>query len=1085
MRHRLLMLFAIVLCATGYGQTAKTVTGTVFDENNAPLPGVNVLIQGKSSGTTTNFDGEYSINVEDLDILVFSYIGFLSSNVPVEGKTTIDVTMQIDSQQLDEVVVVGFGTQSRSLVTSSISKVQIDQVKDNPSINAVQSLQGKVAGLSILPTSGQPGEAATVFIRGGTQPDGNSGNNSPLYIVDGVFRNNLEGLNSNDIESIQVLKDAASTSIYGARAANGVILVTTKSGERNSDGQLTVNYRSGIAQQISQYPFTSAEDYIRVSRIAAAKGINLESPGARLDNDGRGYSTQRITERGQYGFTRNTLTFLDDLIGVEGQAYVADLLENQDYQTMVDPVTQRTLIFKDNNYNDVLFTPALLTDLTIGASGGSETGNYNISLGYVDQEGTVLGTGFTRFTGLFNGNFDVNPNLTLNGGVNFSYQEDDSVVNDNNTINRSSRMPHTLRLFNDDGTPALGETTGSPRNIFHELFYRENDRKRYLTTLNLGANWRIFEGFSFEPSVSFFRDDRTLNFFERASPEIPQRRSQRDEFGFNQLLLNGVFKYRKSFGDNNFNFLWGINYTKERTEFISGDGSNAPTDIISTLNASATEFERVTSNIVENKLFSHFGRISYDYQGKYLLEASYRNDGASQFAADNKFAFFPSASAGWNIHREEFWKLETINRIKLRGSWGQVGSLAGLAIQNTQGEFGTRSYNFQGGATLSGLSNTGLKWETTSTLDIGLDLGFFNNRINLLLDFYRKLTEDRLVNRLIPQQTGFNSIRDNFGSLSNTGFEIELGADIIRTENFTWHTDFNFAYNETLVEELPENERDKNRVQGGVVYNPDGGEIEVGGLAEGERPFGIWGYDMIGVYATDADAANAPVDLLVSGSKVGDPKNGGDAIWRDVNNDNIIDEKDLVFIGYETPNIIGGLVNNFNYKGFNIRIAMDYALGHVINNGWKARANGNARNNVMTITDVLQDNFWQNQGDIATYPRYDNASDFDNGYRNHIRGTFGVNSNIGNRVGGGTSNTLYFKDGDFLAFREVSLSYAFPLKDMKMDRLGLSGLNLSLNAYNLGYLTKYDGLTPEIYDIVDEGIYPRPFQLIVGLNVTF
>jgi hypothetical protein len=288
------------------------------------------------------------------------------------------------------------------------------------------------------------------------------------------------------------------------------------------------------------------------------------------------------------------------------------------------------------------------------------------------------------------------------------------------------------------------------------------------------------------------------------------------------------------------------------------------------------------------------------------------------------------------------------------------------------------------------------------------------------------------------------------------------------------------------VEKLPDNGRDKNRILGGVIYNPNGGEIEVGGLAEGERPYGIWAFDLIGVYATDADAANAPIDTFVSGSKVGDPKHGGDSIWRDINNDNIIDEKDLVFVGYETPNITGGFVNNFNYKGFNLRISTDFALGHVISNGWKARANANARNNVMTITDVLKDNFWKEQGDIAKYPRYDNASDFDNGYRNHVRGLLGTsNSGIGNRVGGGSDSTLYIKDGDFLAFREVSFSYDFSIKDIKLDKLGLSALNISLNAYNLGYLTKYDGLTPEIYDIVDEGIYPRPFQIIVGLRASF
>lgn len=1080
------LIFFCLSVPTVMAQETDTVTGMVSDNQGSPLPGVNVVVEGKSIGTTTDFDGKYSIIIGNEDILIFSYIGFLTSQEAYNGQTSLDVTMQPDVQQLEDVVVIGYGTQSRSLVSSAVSKVDIAEVKDNPATNPIQSLQGKVAGLSILPTTGQPGSSAQVFIRGGTQVGSNSGDNNPLYIIDGVYRNGLDGLNAADIETIQVLKDAASTAIYGARASNGIILVTTKNGKRNSKGQFTIDYKSGLAQQNKTYPWTSAADYVRVSRIAAERGINLESPGDRLSGTKFGYSTQNITQPGQYGFNSNTLTFLNDLIGVEGQAYVGDLLENKGFETLIDPVTGNNLIFKDNNYDDIMFVTAQLRDLNLNASGGSDKSNYNLSIGYQDQEGTFLGTGFTRYTGLFNGSFDVNDHLSLNAGVNFSYEESEQVGNSNNSINRSSRLPHTVKIYNDDGTPALGESTSSPRNRLHELYYQDIERKRYLNTLNLGAQWKILEGLSFKPSVSVFRDDTTFNFFERASPDIPNRNSIRDEEAFNQLLLNGIFNYTKSLSNHNLDLLWGINYTKERREFISGDGENAPTDIITTLNASATDQERVTSGIVENKLFSNFGRISYDYLGRYLLSASYRNDGASQFASNNKFAFFPAFSAGWNVHREEFWNSETFNKLKVRGSWGQTGSLAGLNIEDTQGEFETRSYNFQGGALLSRLPNRGLKWETTTTTDVGVDIGLFNNRLNILADYYRKLTDDRLINRLLPQQTGFNSIKDNVGSISNTGIELEIGADIIKTENFKWHADFNFAFNKTVVEKLPENGRDKNRILGGVIYNSNGEEVEVGGLAEGERPFGIWAFDLIGVYATDEEAANAPQDLLVSGSKFGDPKNGGDAIWRDVNGDNVIDEKDLVFVGYETPDKIGGWSNTLSYKGLSLRVAMDYAFGHVISNGWRARANANARNNVMTTTDVLRDDFWQNQGDIAKYPRYDNASDFDNGYRNHIRGLGGTsNDGIGNRAGGGTDSTLYIDEGDFVAFREVSLSYSLPIQEMGLDRWGLNSFNLSASAFNLGYLTGYDGLTPEIYDVVDEGIFPRPFQLILGLNISF
>ncbi len=1085
MSSKLLILIFCFMGTLGVAQQV-TVTGTVTDEKGLPLPGVNIIIKDTSNGTSSDFDGNYKIIANANQILQFSYIGYNISEVQIKNQKKINVSLEPNLEKLNDVVVIGYGKQSRNLVSSAVSKIDVSQVVTTPAANPLQALQGKVAGLTVLPTSGQPGEGASVYIRGGTQEKPGGSGNRPLYVIDGVYRTNLNGLNPTDIESVQVLKDAAASAIYGARAANGIIIITTKSGERNQKGSFSINYRTGVAEQLNRYNWSTAEEYIRVSRIAAAKGINLENPGDRLSGTKFGYSTQNITQQGQYGYNRNSLAFLDDVIAAEGQAYVANLLDNKGYQTMKDPVTGETLIFKDNHYDDLIFVPAQLNDVNFRFSQGNENSNMNLSIGYLDQEGTFLGTGFNRFTGLFNGNFDVSNRVSVNAGVNFSYQKSDEVKNANNSINRSSRLPHTLRLYNDDGTPALGELTSSPRNRLHELYYQNANQKTYYYTLNFGLDWKIWNKLHFKPSTSFFRDDYNYNFFEKASPEITNRAMARSEVANNQFLINGIFSYENKFGNHHIDAVWGVNYTKERREAFSGSGANGSTDIIQTLNGSATDQERVSSTIVENKLFSNFGRLSYDYKGKYLLSASYRNDGASQFAANNRFAFFPAFSAGWNIHEESFWKSKTFNKFKLRSSWGQAGSLSGLTLSDTQGQFSSIFYNSQGGSLLSQLANTDLRWETTTTFDVGVDLGFFNNRINLLVDYYNKLTDDRLVDRPLPQQTGFSSIRANVGSLRNSGIEVEIGANVIDGENFKWHSDFNFAYNKTVVVDLPHNGRAKNRINGGIVYNKNGDLVEVGGLAEGERPYGIWAFDMIGVYATDADAANAPVDMLVSGSKVGDPKHGGDAIWRDVNGDNIIDDKDLVFVGYATPDKLGGMVNTFSYKGFQLRFSLDYAFGNVINNGWKARANGNARNNVMTLTDVLQGNFWKEQGNIAKYPRYDNASDVDNGYRNHVR-NLGSNENLGpfGSTSNGTGSTLYFDKGDYIAFREIRLSYQIPLKETGLDKIGITNFNINTSANNLGYWTKYSGLTPEIYDGIDEGIYPRPFQITIGLNITF
>ena len=1083
-------LFAVLLIGNfspGFAQETHTVTGRVtsYADNAESLPGVNIVIKGTTDGTVTDIDGRYTLAVPSSGaILVFSSIGFESEEIAVLNQNVIDMTLMPDITSLEEVVVVAYGKQSRELITGSVSKVNTDLIESSPSINAVQALEGKVAGLNIQVTSGQPGDDASIYLRGGTSPDPNSGD-APLFIVDGVTREGLGGLNPDDIASMQVLKDAAATSIYGARAANGVILVTTKTGEGVEGSNISLSYNFGIEDLRKTYPWTSAEDYIRVSRMAAQRGGNLPS-GSRLEGEIFGYSAQVISEKGEYGFMRNTLTYLDDLIAVEGQAYVANLIENQGYTTMKDPATGRTLIFKDNNYNDVVFNPAQSHEVDLGISGSSEMGNYYVSLGYANQEGIYLGTEGNNFSVLANGEYHVKENLKVNAGATFQLDDWTSVSNTNNELNRSPKLPHTYRLINDDGTPALGESTSSPRNRLHELYYVDKERDIYRMTYRLGVDWEILEGLSFRPSASYYREEWIYDAFQKASPEIPARSMTREQKNDNQVMVNGLLNYSKFFGDHHIDLLAGMNYTLETHDELIGDGGNAPTDLISTINASETEQERAYSFRYNTKLLSYFGRLNYDYKARYMLSASFRVDGSSSFAKNKKWGFFPAASLGWNVHNESFWNSTAFSRLKVRGSWGQAGSFPRegenvLRLQDTQGEFVTTIYHGEGGVVNNILPNYNLTWETTTTFDLGFDMGFFNNRVSLFVDLYNKLTSDRIISKPLPAQTGFGSIKENYGSLLNRGIEIELGADVLKKGDFTWRADFNFAYNRTTIEKLPENERAKNRINGGVIYKPTAedpnAEIEVGGLAEGERVGGIWAYDLIGVYADDEAAQNGSVDLFKS-----NPAQGGDAIWRDVNGDNIIDEKDLVFVGWLYPDKRGGMVNTFSWQGLSLRVAVDYALGHTIANGPRLRSLSNARNNVMTMTDVLSDDVWWEQGDEGkSIPRYDIYSDWDGGSRNHLR-DMGSNSELG-PDGGSAHSTLYYEKGDFLSFREVSVSYNLP--ETIISKLGFSQCAVSIGGYNLGYLTDYEGLTPEIYDGVDEGVYPRPRKFLVRLNARF
>ncbi|GBF18055.1 MULTISPECIES: SusC/RagA family TonB-linked outer membrane protein [Arenibacter] len=1051
-----------------FAQETITVNGSVSDSQGVPLPGVSIVQKGTTNGVTTDFDGQYSINAPSNATLIYTYIGMSSQEIQINGRQVVNVGLQESTESLDEVVVVGFGTQSRSLMSSSVSKIKQTEIQNSPAVNPVQLLQGKVAGLSVNVDSGQPGSGAAVYIRGGTQTDPRSGANEPLYIIDGVFREDLNGVSPSDIKSIEVLKDAASTAIYGARAANGVILVTTVTGKESGKGRINIRYSTGVDQQAKDYNWTSVEDYLRVSRLAAQKGVSLNSPGARLTNANFGYSVQELSEKGEFGFERIALTYLDDLTSLEGQAYVDGLLANG-YRTMTDPVTGRELIFIDNKLNEIRVRSAITHDINVGMSGSSEMGNYNISAGYLDQEGVVIGTGATRFNTLMNGTFNINNNLAVNGQFTYQFNDIDQPRSTNNTINRSSRLPHTYRIWNDDGTPALGESTGSPRNIFHELYYQDDERKQFRTSSKIGLDWNIIKGLSFSPSASVYRLESNGNLFERASREVTNRAMSRFNDTQNQVMLDGLLKYTNTFNEkHNLDVLLGTQYVKNHFESFSGSGSNAPTDLISTLNASETERERVTSDISTNKLMSFFGKLDYNFARKYLVGFSIRRDGSSRFSENNRFGIFPAVSAGWNLHQEEFWKSDLLSKVKIRGSWGKAGN-DNLALSDTQGGFSSTSYALGSAVRISKLPNLNLKWETTTQTNIGLDLGIAKDRFNILIDYYNKVTSDRLLNMPLPAQTGFSSIRSNFGSLTNQGVEMELSGTIIAKENFSWNLAGNLAYNKSEVTKLPDNEFDKNRNGGLIIWDENGNETRVGGLAEGERPNGVWAYEMIGVYATDEEAANAPDDQVMSGyyrSQYGGAKNGGDAIWKDVNGDNIIDSRDQVFMGYVDPNFRGGMVNTISYKGLSLRLVQDWATGHVIWNNFRARSNANSRNNVVTNTDVLSDAMWKEQGDIATLPRYDNASGADNGPGNHHR-----------------QSNIYTKKGDYLSFREVSLSYSFP-KDIS-SKLGMSNTSLGLEFYNLGYITQYDGLTPEQFDGTDEGIYPRPFQIRLRLNASF
>jgi TonB-linked SusC/RagA family outer membrane protein len=1052
-----------------------TVTGTVYDNEGETLPGVSVVAKGTTHGTVTDIDGNFNISVKQGTTLVFSYIGFETKETIVTNQERLHIVLDFSSIELEEIVAIGYGSQSRTTLTTSVSKVSSEEFRNVPSANPLNQLQGKVAGLSIQISDGQPGASPQLFIRGGasTSPEGDT----PLIIVDGIVGgvNHIGQLNPNDIESMQVLKDASSTAIYGARAAYGIIIVTTKGGQFNSKARVNVKYNLGREVLGKKYNFTTAREYIEVSRKNTML-FNTGNPNNFLQGGTYGMST------GNSRNSRNTLEFLDTYIQNYGQEYVRNLIDNEGWETMIDPVTGKRLIFKETNYQDVTFQSAVKHDLDVDISGGTDRMTYYAGIGYLDQEGLVLGTYTRNLSFLLNTTYKISDQFVVDASANYQDRDYNSVGNYQNVLSRSVTMPFTYRLTYEDGLPAPGEGVNSFRNRNHEWYYRDQYKqaKRYNSTYKGGFTWYIMPELSLKPTIYHFIRETRDNSFEAYNEVQKNRNASASTSRSTETQFDAVMNYKKNFlNHHNVNAIVGTSYIYEDYFSLSGSGYGAPTDNIKTLAGTIPETQRTDNSRTEDAMLSFFGRLTYDYQAKYLFSASLRRDGSSRYAKDNRWGLFPGLSAGWNVHKEPFWEplKKQVSTFKLRSSWGQAGNNE-LTITDTQGAYSIGfPYAGEVGVLNTTLANRTLKWETTTSFDIGADLGFFNDRLNLVTDVYQKVVSDRLFDQSLDGSTGFSSIKSNYGSIKTRGIDIELTSNPVHRKDFTWDLSFTFSFFRSIADNLPENGQDKNRIGGGIIWDKDAqAYVMVGGTAEGERFGGRWAYNMIGVYATDEDAKDAPFDVAANGRI----KEGGDAIWEDTDENGIIDTRDLVFMGYIRPDRLGGMVNSFRYKRFGVRFVMDYALGHVIDNSFRGRSIASARNNNMTLKDVIGNDIWKQQGDIASIPKYSVRSDSDYGIRNHLRPSSDLS---GGGSGYKTNNSLYYKKGDFLAFRELSFSYQVPKKFT--ERLFLSDLELYGGIYNIGYITAYDGLMPEVYTGNDQGSYARPRQYNLGIQLTF
>ena len=1052
-----------------------TVTGTVTGGTDGALLGATVVEKGTSNGTATSTDGNYSITVSGSEsVLVFSFIGYLSVETAVGNQTVINAMLPVSSTAIDEIVVTGYSSQSRATITTSIETVKGDELQNLPAGgHAVNALAGKVPGVVVIQKDGRSGSAPSIQIRGGTSPG--FGGDSPLYIVNGFVQNDLGGVDMNDIEEFTILKDAAAAAIYGAQAANGVIIVKTRSGKK---GKMTVQFKYAHEyQNIDRYkqPILTPEEEIYYARLSY---LNYERDIGYQFISGRSqwWSAAQPYDPAQAGYVQDNasmLYWLDDVL-----TYNNGVLPDGFHQT-TDPVTGRQLAFPVNDWQDAVLSNGSANNYFLNLNGGSELASYNVSMSYYDVNGVGAYNDYLRYYLSANTDFQLSDKVTA--GFNFGYaMEDENRGEGNSWYERSARQAITVRLDKDDGSPAPNfKNSGKYNPEYYEshlLRERVNSDLRVSTYLN----WEIIDGLTFKPTllVRQLGSNYASIIYENEISGV-----KRDQVGWSTSALNtqidGLLTYDKQFGDHSMTLLAGSSFRDTRNYLVEGSTFGATSDLIPIMQPTTPqENSTVESEFLATAIQSWFGQVSYDYKMRYLLNATLRADGNYKFTDENKWGIFPAISGGWNIHMEDFWSdlgVGWFSKAKIKAAYGEAGQSGNLSIYDTQGSYSTTSYAGITGVVQSNLMNDQLTWETTREWGFGTDLGFLNNRIIFIADYYDKASIDRLFLEPLPSFTGFTGIRTNVGTFTSTGVELSINAQIVRSGNWSWEL---YAFSDLLLSQettkLPDNGTEHNRIGGTFVYNPDDPEGEpmlVGGYAEGERWGAIYGYVNEGIIQNwdEADAYNANHfdEISASSANKRQFKKPGDYMWADLNGDGLVNSYDREFKGYATPDKRHGLTSTLRWTprfgAFLFSFTLEAMQGAMAED-WHgmrmvAQAQGADRPNL-----YVRDS-WLEEGDNGV-ARYTWAN-------RHVAWNH-------ERV-----SDPWLQKADYLALRYIELKYTIP--QTWASKIKLQEFSTFISAYNVGFLTNYKGPDPSQVNTQDHirTVPPAPLTVNFGIDLKF
>lgn len=984
--------------------STKNISGVVKDETGEPVIGANVVVKGTTNGIVTDMNGRYSLEVPEGGVLQISYIGYNTQEVKVGSGDVVNVSLREDSEALDEVVVIGYGTVKKSDLTGAVGSVQMKDVSQVGITSADRALQGQIAGVQVNARTGQPGESMMIRVRGSNSL---AGGNEPLYVIDGMPVEKMNSdINPEDILSMEVLKDASSTAIYGSRGANGVVMITTKRG-RTGDTVLEYNGYVGVSSLRKKLDLLGKDDYIAM--------VNEVS-----QNDGNGIA---ITPE------------------------QAAMLPNNDWQ-------------------DLAYQTALTHSHQVSVSGGTDKTKLYSSLNYMNQEGIIKGSDYNRFALRVNGDQKLARNLSLNASIAYSYGTQNT-ANSNadgwGAIAYTAMVMAPIQEIRDaDGkyTNFSGTPWGGTNPVgMAELYKNKTVNSRLLA--NMSLIYEIIDGLTFRVNagaeVNAGSSDRYIPIGLSAGGKLDGDASK-SKSNYYTIINENILTYDKRFNKNHaLNLMGGVTFQTYQYNDLGGSGTGFLRDVYETNNLGVASTPGTpSSGYSDYRMASFLGRANYNLMERYLLTVTARYDGSSKFSKNHKFAFFPSAALAWRLSEENFMQdIDWLSNLKLRASIGQTGNQS-ISPYQTFARLGTSGPIFGDGKDigfgLSSMANDDLKWETTTQTDIGVDFGFFSNRLNIGFDYYWKQTRDLLYNATLPPSSGYSSMLRNLGRIDNKGFEISINT-INMKGKVNWTTNLNITSNRSIVKDLGSD------VYGNKIQRID---APIGGgnwfpLFVGKAPFQLYGYEIEGIYQTDEEAR-------LNGEAT---KKAGDYRYKDTDGKAGITTGDKTIIANTQPKFTFGLTNIINWNNFELSFLLIGSVGgDIVNEFNKSITNIGGTWNIRK--DVWE-NHWTPENPNAKYARASVATK--------------------DYLAFGDPSSVWVENGSYLRFKDIKLAYTLPSQWFAGSRK--PNISVYLSGQNLITITSYSHYDPEAswtssaVNGWDRGVYPSAKSFTLGLQVKF